>query len=75
MERKIPENVKRNYGNMYPYLKSNDSVEKFVFELACCYQFPSIHNPILVSMAECLFEKGYLSNKQIAYALALMNKR
>lgn len=72
--RQPPADVVREHGNLYGILKTHKSVNNFVHELYCAYVLPGIHNSVLVSIAEQFYEKGYISNKQVNYAIDLIFK-
>jgi hypothetical protein len=73
MERQIPSDTRRNYGTIYKVLGSHDAVDALVFEMSMAYRFPGNHAPTLVSLAEYLFERGSLSEKQVRYAYRLIH--
>ena len=59
---------------IYSILKSHERVDNFRFEMAQALEFPDHHHPILVSIADSMFNRNKISKKQLLFALSLIYK-
>lgn len=67
--------MKRNLGNIYNLLGGHSNVQDFLQELTDATKCPKDYHPILVSIANQLLVKGYISNKQLSLALKLIQEQ